>query len=393
MTEKNTNTPNTQWQPNPEPVSIALNELTVDPALQVRAELNEAAIEEYADAIRAGAQLPPIVALIDGDTTYLLDGTHRSAAIRRANPDVPDSELHIEALVGPGTREDAVLFVVQANANHGLRRSSADKRRAVQLLLGDPEWSNRSDRWIAERCKVSHPLVARVRSESTGNVSRWRFRQDGKMQRSGAREKAPARLLGALEADDRLRHYQLYWDLFATEVLLAESVGEAPEDTAAYTGMNLASVLAVRSPELNTRQERVAISEDLGQDAADECDQIARATVQSLLEGRTLVAKFFAQRNDFPADAVRWLEETHAYHREENQRLKLEWADSVVQELADFLAIEVVGAQLARRALRIPSANPEDVPPGAELWETNRRIARQALAEANDGAELVGGGS
>jgi hypothetical protein len=38
---------------------------------------------------------------------------------------------------------------VSANAPHGLRRTNADKRRAVVRLLEDTEWSQWADREIA----------------------------------------------------------------------------------------------------------------------------------------------------------------------------------------------------------------------------------------------------
>jgi hypothetical protein len=42
-----------------------------------------------------------------------------------------------------------VLYTVGANATHGLRRSNADKRRAVSMLLDDPEWAQWSNLAIA----------------------------------------------------------------------------------------------------------------------------------------------------------------------------------------------------------------------------------------------------
>lgn len=69
-----------------------------------------------------------------------------------------------------GGLRDAILHSVGANATHGLRRTSADKRRAVAILLEDelvstdPEmgapWSNRE---IARRCAVSADMVDRLR--------------------------------------------------------------------------------------------------------------------------------------------------------------------------------------------------------------------------------------
>jgi hypothetical protein len=67
--------------------------------------------------------------------------------------------------VWPGTLRDAILFAAGANDRHGLRRSREDKRRAVETLLADAEWAAWSDREIARRCAVSHPLVAAVRKD------------------------------------------------------------------------------------------------------------------------------------------------------------------------------------------------------------------------------------
>ena len=53
-------------------------------------------------------------------------------------------------------------------ATHGKPRTNLDKRRAVNVLLSDEEWSQKSDRWIAEKACVTHPFVTRLRGEATG---------------------------------------------------------------------------------------------------------------------------------------------------------------------------------------------------------------------------------
>ncbi|MGH1591797.1 hypothetical protein ACRBEV_29670 [Methylobacterium phyllosphaerae] len=63
-----------------------------------------------------------------------------------------------------GGLRDAILHSAGANAAHGLRRTNADKRRAVLMLLQDEEWSGWADREIARRCAVHHELVGRVRA-------------------------------------------------------------------------------------------------------------------------------------------------------------------------------------------------------------------------------------
>lgn len=64
-----------------------------------------------------------------------------------------------------GGLRDAILHSAGANAAHGLRRTNADKRRAVLMFLEDEEWGTWADREIARQCSVGHPLVARLRAE------------------------------------------------------------------------------------------------------------------------------------------------------------------------------------------------------------------------------------
>lgn len=146
---------------------LLLEQIKIDGGTQSRVELNESVVADYADVIRRGDSLPPVVVFFDGSTHWLADGFHRFHAHRMAGAEA------IEADVRTGARRDAVLYSVGANARHGLRRTNEDKRRAVQTLLDDEEWSQWSDRYIANACGVSHPFVASLRSGScgTGNIS------------------------------------------------------------------------------------------------------------------------------------------------------------------------------------------------------------------------------
>jgi hypothetical protein len=72
-----------------------------------------------------------------------------------------------------GTQRDAILHAVGANANHGLRRTNADKIKAVLTLLKDSEWRQWSDTEIAKKCRVSQPFVSNKRKELTNNGYEW----------------------------------------------------------------------------------------------------------------------------------------------------------------------------------------------------------------------------
>jgi hypothetical protein len=141
---------------------LALDKLTVDTSIQSRVELSEPTIREYADLLQAGVTFPPVVAFHDGAAYWLADGFHRVEAARRASC----TDIMVDVRVGG--RRDAILFAAGANGAHGLRRSNADKRRAVEMLLDDPEWAKWSDRRIAAACGVTHPFVASLRRGGNG---------------------------------------------------------------------------------------------------------------------------------------------------------------------------------------------------------------------------------
>lgn len=136
-----------------------LSEIRTDGGTQSRIGLDRAKVEEYREAIASGDDFPALVAFYDGTDYWLADGFHRHAAAKLAGVDV------FLVDVKQGTRRDAVLYAVGANATHGLPRTADDKRRAVETLLRDEEWAQWSDREIARRCKVSPTFVGKIRGE------------------------------------------------------------------------------------------------------------------------------------------------------------------------------------------------------------------------------------
>lgn len=148
--------------------TVQIDQVRTDGGTQMRAALNDDVVAEYASTIREGTDFPPVIVFHDGSKFWLADGFHRFHAYRAAGA------IEIPADVRQGTKRDAVLFSVGANASHGLRRTNEDKRKAVQTLLKDEEWAKWSDRDIARRAGVSHPFVASLRApeeKPTGNVS------------------------------------------------------------------------------------------------------------------------------------------------------------------------------------------------------------------------------
>jgi hypothetical protein len=130
----------------------------------MRDALDAGTVSEYAEALRAGAKFPPIVVLFDGSDYWLADGFHRLEAHRQAELQEIETDVH------DGSRRDAVLHAAGANAEHGLRRTSEDKKRAVLTLLRDAEWQQWSDRGIAGRVKVDHKTVGKYHRELNGEI-------------------------------------------------------------------------------------------------------------------------------------------------------------------------------------------------------------------------------
>lgn len=135
-------------------LSIAL--INTDGGTQMRTDLRDDVVAEYAATIREGSDFPPVVVFHDGSKFWLADGFHRFHAYRAAGA------IEIPAEVRQGTKRDAVLFSVGANASHGLRRTNEDKRKAVLTLLNDKEWKSWPQAKIAQYCGVSREYVSRV---------------------------------------------------------------------------------------------------------------------------------------------------------------------------------------------------------------------------------------
>lgn len=142
---------------------LELEQIRIDGGTQSRVELSQETVAEYAQAFQAGAQFPAVVVFFDGAYYWLADGFHRYFGARDAG------ESAISVQVVNGTQRDAVLYSLKANATHGLKRTNADKRKAVETLLKDAEWAAWSDNAIAKACTVDHKTVAKIRAEHLGN--------------------------------------------------------------------------------------------------------------------------------------------------------------------------------------------------------------------------------
>jgi hypothetical protein len=139
-------------------IELMISKITIDPTIQTRARINDAIVKEYAAELMAGSTFPSVVIFDDGNTKYLADGFHRLAAAKHVGRD------RFAVDIRQGRKQDALMYSLKANAEHGLRRTNEDKRHAVELLLDEFEYSDASDREIAQLCAVTHPFVAKIRA-------------------------------------------------------------------------------------------------------------------------------------------------------------------------------------------------------------------------------------
>lgn len=136
---------------------LKIADITTDAGTQIRAALNDATVTEYAEAMQAKAVFPAVDVFHDGSRYYLADGFHRLFAAKTAGQAMIEAEIH------QGTRADCLKFALGANVRHGLRRTNADKRHAVELAL--KEWPDLADREIARICAVHQSFVGNIRGE------------------------------------------------------------------------------------------------------------------------------------------------------------------------------------------------------------------------------------
>jgi hypothetical protein len=155
--------------------SLALSRIQIDGETQPREKIDPSLVAEYIEAMDAGAKFPPAIVYHDGADYWLADGFHRYFAALDSGRD------DIECEVRTGTLHDARWFSYSANQTHGMRRTNADKAKAVKAALQHPTGAKMSDNSIAEHCGVSQPFVGKIRESLITVISETtRVGRDGR---------------------------------------------------------------------------------------------------------------------------------------------------------------------------------------------------------------------
>ncbi len=133
-------------------MELALDQIILDPNLQMRDKIPERVIQRYADS---WSDLPMM-------TVYNVDGTHRLVdGFIRYQAALRLGLQRVSVIVRQGSIVDAMEYAARVNIARGYTLSVKERRRAVRVaILMRPEWS---DRRHADILGVSRELVAKTR--------------------------------------------------------------------------------------------------------------------------------------------------------------------------------------------------------------------------------------
>lgn len=219
---------------------LALQDITLDQRLQPRVQIDDERVRDYADRMEAGDKFPPVSVFHDGSAYWLADGFHRFYAARDRR------ETGIAADVYDGTFHDALEHSVSANATHGMPRTRADVRRAIEALLRDVEWVQRADRWIADAVKCSMNTVKGIREQMEAGDQidhlEYLLGQDGKLypRANGRRAPEPEPHPTLFDERDRARETLDDWEWEPDEVRHYDPI--RARDEAALTPEDIGAV-------------------------------------------------------------------------------------------------------------------------------------------------------
>lgn len=152
------------------PQLVARDLLRTDGDTQSREAMDYEAIQEYVEAMHGyggWGDFPPVKAVYDGAFYWVFDGHQRLASHKLYAPDNTGDPIPV--FLQPGDRRLAVLLSTGVNSDHGVRRSRADKQKAVTKLLKDDEWRLWSDAEIARHTNVDPKTVGNIRHRLEDN--------------------------------------------------------------------------------------------------------------------------------------------------------------------------------------------------------------------------------
>lgn len=139
--------------------TLALDQIRRDGGTQPRDGIDWEHVKEMQHALANGDTLPAVDVIYDGTDYWLWDGFHRFHAYANVG------KLEIPVVIQQGTQDDAQWQSFAANRNHGLKRTTADKERAIRAALKHPKSAGLSNLAIARHLGVDDKTVGKYREE------------------------------------------------------------------------------------------------------------------------------------------------------------------------------------------------------------------------------------
>jgi hypothetical protein len=141
---------------------LSLRSIVIDTALQSRVATDPEHVKHLASLENSGVELRPVVVFRDPEPPYrtlLADGFHRCGA-RKAR-----RQATVWAFVIEGTWIDAVRYSASANIENSKPATLADRRKALEMILGQPEFHSLDDHAIGTMCGLWARTVTNNRSK------------------------------------------------------------------------------------------------------------------------------------------------------------------------------------------------------------------------------------
>lgn len=240
-------------------------------------------------------RLPPI--LVHRATMRVIDGIHRLEAARIRG------QKHIEVRFFDGSEADAFLLAVQANVQHGLPLTLADRTAAAErVLVSHADWS---DRAIAAAVGITAKTVSAIRQRSTAKNPQLNTRI-GRDGRTRPLNSAKGRRLAS--------------------VLIAENPDASLRDVAKAAGISPATVQDVR--------ERLKRGDDPVPQGQRTAEQASRPRVVSAPTGTSLNGS--APPSSQASMILQNLRRDPSLRFNEKGRALLRWLDIRTMQAAEY---------------------------------------------------------
>ena len=175
---------------------LNLNVIRIDGGTPSRDVIEQSQIDTYAEAMSRGDKFPAVTVYFNGLEYYLADGFHRYFAVKKLG------KTSILTNLVTGTLRDAILYSKGANADNGLHRSNATKRKCVNDMLDDFEWQFWSNSEIAKACRVSAEFVRLIKLERGINTETVKYKMGKKVFERKQTNAINAELVKSKEDDE-----------------------------------------------------------------------------------------------------------------------------------------------------------------------------------------------